>query len=134
MIRQGQIAQKLNSEVVPQALKANWEYQVSLAFHSPVWFTFTTSAKLSGATKLCLTLPRYCKAFDSSKNICRGIKIDYMRDCWKVLSLTKRVMTQIPKTCDLSTSHSVIISQAIFTNPCSILIASHCSILVLRLS
>ena len=37
-------------------------YKVSLASHSPVWFiTFMNPAKES---KLCLTLPKYCKTFD----------------------------------------------------------------------
>ena len=37
-----------------------------MASHSPVWFVlFTTSAKMSGAAKIYLTLPKYCKTFDS---------------------------------------------------------------------
>ena len=44
------------------------EYQASSASHSPVWFiTFTTLGKTHEAAKLCLTLPKYCKTFDSPK-------------------------------------------------------------------
>ena len=42
------------------------EYQVSSASHCPMWFiTFMTSAKAFSAAKLHLTLPKYCKTFDS---------------------------------------------------------------------
>ena len=42
------------------------EYQESLAFYNPVWFiTFTTVAKASTVTELCLILLKYCKTFDS---------------------------------------------------------------------
>ena len=47
--------------------KLNWwvalrEYQASSAFHI---IKFMTSAKASRSTKLCITLPKYCKTFDS---------------------------------------------------------------------
>ena len=42
------------------------EYQASLASHSPVWFIiFMNLAKASTFTELYLTLPQYCKSFDS---------------------------------------------------------------------
>ena len=49
----------------------NWqvalaEYKVSSASYSPVWFVmFMTLAKTPRTTELCLTLPKYCKTFDS---------------------------------------------------------------------
>ena len=43
------------------------EYQASLVFYSQGSFvTFTTSAKIFGATELCFLLPKCCKTFDSS--------------------------------------------------------------------
>ena len=42
------------------------EHQVWSACHSSVWFIpFRTSVKVSGIADLCLTLPKYCKTFDS---------------------------------------------------------------------
>ena len=47
------------------------EYQVSAASHSSVWIvTFITLAKVSGSAKLCLTSPKYCKAFNSPSYLC----------------------------------------------------------------
>ena len=40
--------------------------KVSLASHNSVWFiTFTNPAKAFEPTELCLTLPKYCRTFDS---------------------------------------------------------------------
>ena len=64
MIRQGQFSQKLDSK---PSIQIQWvadgDYQVSSAFHSPVWFgTLMTSAK---SAALGLHVNKYCRSFDS---------------------------------------------------------------------
>ena len=64
-------SETVDSDILPQnpQKQIQWEkHPVSGVFHSLVWFiTFTTSAKTSGIAGLCLTLPKYCKIFDSPK-------------------------------------------------------------------
>ena len=61
----------MDSKSMLQAIEADLvsstrEYQAYLGSHSSVWFvTIMTLAKASGVEELCLTLPNYCKTFDS---------------------------------------------------------------------
>ena len=53
----------VDSKAMFQALRV---YQVSLAYYSSLLFIiFITLAKQPGKAKLCITLPKYCKNFDS---------------------------------------------------------------------
>ena len=71
MIRQGQVdlkalilwqCSKPERQIWQVALK---EYRASLASRNPMGLILFYEAKASEVAELCLTLPKYCKSFDS---------------------------------------------------------------------